>query len=106
MKKTVALLMALALCMASFGALADLDDFDIVTTAEDNKVILDTDMGYLGDDAYCMCILAQADAAGWIDLLGVTAVGGNTICAVGANAIQPAASAWARMHIQYASSPR
>lgn len=87
MKKCTAFLMALALCLTAFGALADLSDVDIATTAEDNKVILDTDMGYLGDDAYCMYILTQADAAGYIDLLGVTAVGGNEICAVGTNAI-------------------
>lgn len=68
-------------------AFAALEDFDIVTNAEDNKVILDCDMGYLGDDAYCMYILEQADAAGYIDLLGITSVGGNHICAVGVNAI-------------------
>ena len=66
---------------------AALEDFEIATSAETNKVILDCDMGYLGDDAYCMFILAQADAAGWIDLLGVTSVGGNEICAVGVNGI-------------------
>ncbi|MDO4547786.1 MAG: nucleoside hydrolase, partial [Clostridia bacterium] len=87
MKKLLSLIVAISMCLTSVAALADLSDFDIVTTAEDNKVILDTDMGYLGDDAYCMFILAQADAAGWIDLLGVTAVGGNEICAVGTNAI-------------------
>ena len=68
-------------------AFAALEDYSIATTAEENKVILDCDMGYLGDDAYCMFILAQADAAGWVDFLGVTAVGGNEICATGTNAI-------------------
>ena len=68
-------------------AFAALEDFEISTTAEENKVIFDTDMGYLGDDAYAMCVLAQADAAGWIDLLGITSVGGNEICATGVNAI-------------------
>ena len=73
--------------LAPTTASAALEDYSIVTTAESNKVILDCDMGYLGDDAYCMYILAQADAAGWIDFLGVTSVGGNEICATGTNAI-------------------
>ena len=41
------------------------------------KVILDTDMAYLNDDALAMFVLAQADKAGMLDLLGVTTVGGN-----------------------------
>lgn len=87
MKKLLAILVALVLCLGSTAAMAGLSDFDIVTNAEDNKVILDCDMGYLGDDAWCMSILAQADAGGYIDFLGVTSVGGNEICAVGVNAI-------------------
>lgn len=59
--------------------------YDIATTA-DNKVILDCDMTYLGDDAMCMSILTQADALCWIDLLGITITGGNTVVASGANA--------------------
>lgn len=50
------------------------------------KVILDTDMAYLGDDAMCLSILAAADDLGLIDLLGVTITGGNSFVAVGANA--------------------
>lgn len=50
------------------------------------KVILDCDMTYLGDDAMCMCILAQADNIGLIDLLGVTITGGNSFVASGTNA--------------------
>jgi len=53
----------------------------------DPQVIMDTDMTYLGDDAFCMYILSQADEAGWIDFLGVTTVGGNSICATGTNAV-------------------
>lgn len=87
MKKLLATLITLALCLTSFGALAELSDFDIVTNAEDNKVILDCDMMYMSDDAWCMFMLAQADAGGYIDLLGVTSVGGNEICASGTNAI-------------------
>lgn len=87
MKKLFPLILSVMLIIGTCSAYAELDDFEIATTAETNKVILDTDMGYLGDDAYCMFILAQADAAGWIDLLGVTAVGGNVINAYGTNAI-------------------
>ena len=49
------------------------------------KVILDCDMTYLGDDAMCLCILAQADEMGLIDLLGVTITGGNHFVAYGTN---------------------
>ncbi len=61
--------------------------YDIATNATDNKIILDCDMTYLGDDAMCMCILAQADALCWIDLLGITVTGGNTVAADAANAV-------------------
>ena len=36
--------------LAPATAYAALEDYEIVTTAEDNKVILDCDMGYFGDD--------------------------------------------------------
>ena len=49
------------------------------------KVILDCDMSYLYDDAMCMCILAQADTLGLIDLLGVTITGGNQFVSYGTN---------------------
>ena len=87
MKKMLALLMALMMLMVSATAMAEISDWDIVTTAEDNKVILDCDMGYYGDDMWAMSMLAQADKAGYIDFLGVTSVGGNEIVAVGVNAI-------------------
>lgn len=51
------------------------------------KVILDCDMTYLGDDAMCMCILAQADTLGLIDLVGITVTGGNSFVAYGTNAV-------------------
>lgn len=50
------------------------------------KVILDCDMTYLGDDAMCMSILAQADTLGLIDLIGITITGGNSFTACGTNA--------------------
>lgn len=57
-----------------------------VLTGAPPKVILDCDMTYLGDDAMCMCILAQADTLGLIELTGVTITGGNSFTACGANA--------------------
>ena len=88
-KRIISLVLAMVVVgmMIPTTVFASLDDYSIATTAEDNKVILDCDMGFYGDDMYCMSILAQADAAGWIDFLGVTSVGGNCICAVGVNAI-------------------
>ena len=50
------------------------------------RAILDTDMGYLNDDAIVMFMLAQADSLGECDFLGVTTVGGNTFCAPGTTA--------------------
>lgn len=41
------------------------------------KVIFDTDMAYLNDDAIAMFLLTQTDGAGLLELLGVTTVGGN-----------------------------
>lgn len=87
MKKVLAILLALVLCLGTVSALADLSDYNIVTDAATTKVILDTDMGYFGDDTYCMFILLQADAAGWIDLLGISSVGANVTTAEGTCAI-------------------
>ena len=50
------------------------------------RAILDTDMGYLNDDAIVMFMLAQADSLGECDFLGVTTVGGNTWSAAGTTA--------------------
>lgn len=41
------------------------------------KVILDTDMAYLNDDAIALFMLAKADKTGSLQLLGVTTAGGN-----------------------------
>ncbi|MDO4547789.1 MAG: nucleoside hydrolase [Clostridia bacterium] len=87
MKKILALVFVLALSFSSIGAFASLEDYNIVTSAETHKVIFDTDMGYFGDDSYAMFILLQADAAGWIDLLGITSVGANVTIAEGTTSI-------------------
>ncbi|MDO5732621.1 MAG: nucleoside hydrolase [Eubacteriales bacterium] len=59
------------------------EEYDVVTSAKTHKVIFDTDMGYLNDDAIALFTLLQADRAGWLDLLGVTTVGGNELIATG-----------------------
>lgn len=87
MKKMLSVVFALMLVLVSTTAMADLADYDIVTKAETTKVIFDTDMGYFGDDTYALFILLQADAAGYIDLLGVTSTGGNTTIAQGTTSI-------------------
>lgn len=51
--------------------------FSEANAAGPGKVILDTDMAYLNDDAMALFMLAQADKAESLDLLGVTLVGGN-----------------------------
>lgn len=45
------------------------------------KVIFDTDISYLNDDAIAMFMLSQADKRGDLELLGVTTVGGNVYAA-------------------------
>lgn len=87
MKKILALAFALVMALTSVSAFAALEDYKIVTSAETHKVIFDTDMGYFGDDTYALFILLQADAAGYIDLLGVTSVGANVTIAEGTTAI-------------------
>ena len=87
MKKFLTLVCILVLALSSQSALAAMEDYNIVTSAEPHKVIFDTDMGYFGDDTYALFILLQADAAGYIDLLGVTSVGANVTIAEGTTAI-------------------
>lgn len=91
MKKRLATLTLASIMLASTlvptTVSAALEDYNVVTNAEDNKVIFDTDMGYLGDDSYALYMLLQADAAGWIDLLGVTSTGANINIFEGTTAI-------------------
>lgn len=87
MKKFLTLVCILVLALSSQSALAAMEDYNIVTSAETHKVIFDTDMGYFGDDTYALFILLQADAAGYIDLLGVTSVGANVTITEGTTAI-------------------
>ncbi|MEF9974383.1 MAG: nucleoside hydrolase [Clostridia bacterium] len=87
MKKLLIAILAMVMMLSSATAFAALEDFEVVTNAEDNKVIFDTDMLYMSDDSIALFALLQADKAGWIDLLGVTAVGGNCLVAPGTAAI-------------------
>lgn len=87
MKKTLAILLTALLMLSAVSALADMSDYNIVTKADTHKVILDTDMGYFGDDTYALMILLQADKACYLDLLGVTSVGANTTIAQGTTSI-------------------
>ena len=87
MKKFLTLVCILVLALSSQSALAAMEDYNIVTSAATHKVIFDTDMGYFGDDTYALFILLQADAAGYIDLLGVTSVGANVTIAEDTTAI-------------------
>lgn len=62
-----------------------LEEYHMIQTETIPKVILDCDMTYLGDDAMCLSILAQADKLGLIDLLGITITGGNNFVSYGTN---------------------
>ncbi len=54
-----------------------MEKYHIVTNKEENKIIFDTDLLYLCDDAYALFGVLKADELGYIDLLGVTTVGAN-----------------------------
>ena len=56
-------------------------------------------MTFLGDDAFCLSILVQADNTGLIDLVGVTVTGGNSFASVGTNAALRQLELWGRPDI-------
>jgi inosine-uridine nucleoside N-ribohydrolase len=66
-------LIALALAAGPAGA----DDFHRGHDPAPPKVILDTDFNTISDDGQALAMLAQLDAAGRLDLLGVTVATGN-----------------------------
>lgn len=82
---------------ASLNYLSQTYGIDI--SGEKPKVILDTDMTFLGDDAFCLSILVQADDIGLIDLVGVTVTGGNSFVSVGTNAALRQLELWGRSDI-------
>ena len=73
--------------------------YSINISKERPKVVLDTDMTFLGDDAFCLSILVQADNIGLIDLVGVTVTGGNSFVSVGTNAALRQLELWGRSDI-------
>lgn len=73
--------------------------YGISVSEEKPKVVLDTDMTFLGDDAFCLSILVQADTIGLIDLVGVTITGGNSFVSVGTNAALRQLELWGRSDI-------
>ena len=73
----MAFMLSVVLCL---GSLAGAEGTGQAAGGNGNalpKVILDTDMAYVNDDAIAMFMLAQADRAGTLQFLGVTTVGGN-----------------------------
>ena len=76
MKKLIALLMC-AVLLSSLACTAGAEP------VAGRKVIFDTDMLYLSDDAIAMFMLAVADQRGDLELLGITTVGGNCFVAEG-----------------------
>lgn len=81
MKKILALALVLALTLSLIPGVHAEDAAPAV-----KRAILDTDMGYLNDDAIVLFMLAQADGMGLCDFLGVTTVGGNSFVASGTTA--------------------
>lgn len=93
MKKVFAGLIAVCLLLTGCGNSDHrkakeylMEEYHTTQTKTIPKVILDCDMTYLGDDAMCLSILAQADKLGLIELLGITITGGNNFVSYGTNA--------------------
>ena len=88
MKRFCAFLLAMMMLLGLTTALAaDMSKYNIVTSAETHKVIIDTDMHYFGDDMYALFMCLQADAAGYLDLLGITTATPNVPLELGTNAV-------------------
>ena len=95
MKKLLAMALTMSMTASMFlPAMASENEASSEVTSEAaaeetdsvKRAILDTDMGYLNDDAIVMFMLAQADSLGMCDFLGVTTVGGNTWVPAGTTA--------------------
>ena len=63
--------------LALTAEFANADDFQRGRNPAPPKVILDTDFNTISDDGQALAMLAQLDAAGTLDLLGVTVATGN-----------------------------
>ncbi len=66
-----------AVALALVAGSASADDFHRGRNPAPPKVILDTDFNTISDDGQALAMLAQLDAAGRLDLLGVTVATGN-----------------------------
>ena len=86
MKKRFLSMLLAAGMMTSVMAPAMVNAEETQADAPVKRAILDTDMGYLNDDAIVMFMLSQADSLGMCDFLGVTTVGGNSWVASGTTA--------------------
>lgn len=85
-KRAISMVLAASMLgsiFASTTASAALEDYNVVTTAETHKVIFDTDneTDWFGDDSFALLLLLQADAAGYLDLIGVTSAAANVTVA-------------------------
>ena len=73
----IALILSVVLCAGSSAGAEGAEHTTAVNADAMPKVILDTDIAYVNDDAIAMFMLAQADQAGMLKFLGVTTAGGN-----------------------------
>ena len=70
-------MLSVILCLGSFANAEGTEQASVMNGNAVPKVIFDTDIAYVNDDAIALFMLAQADRAGMLKLLGVTTVGGN-----------------------------
>jgi purine nucleosidase len=75
MLHSLRLFASMALALAAASAIAD--DVHRGRDPAPPKVIVDTDFNTISDDGQALAMLAQLDAAGTLDLLGVTVATGN-----------------------------
>ncbi len=52
--------------------------YNITKTSQDTKIIIDTDLMYLYDDTMALFGYLKAEQAGFLEILGITTVGGNS----------------------------
>ena len=73
----IAFMLSVILCLGSFASAEGTEQTSVTTGNAVPKVIFDTDIAYVNDDAIALFMLTQADQAGMLKLLGVTTAGGN-----------------------------
>lgn len=73
----IAFMLSVILCLGSFANAEGTEQTSVTNGNAVPKVIFDTDIAYVNDDAIALFMLAQADQAGMLKLLGVTTAGGN-----------------------------